>query len=380
MDDSRVRRLTALGAAPSDLDALAAAVENRFAQASVPWPITLPLESEPHVAAWREYADRVAETGTFTCLRDVFPQLRFPVSAGLSGEPDYAAATRRGEPTGRGDGLALTAPDRIVVVIHETAAGAVPLVIVREREDFVALVRAFTHRNEPAVIPDSQGASMVAGYNNWDRVARYRRAWESASPRIPDTWPEAFRGLAAQPAAYQDRFILLSDGPYSAVPADAMGLSDSAWRDQSLAIRREHECAHYFTKRVYGIINDRLHDEFLADAAGIIGAAGAYRADWFQRFMGIEAYPAYRPGGRLENYQRAPALPETAVAVLRTIVRRASDHLEAYCRSASPPLAEARDRAALIVAAASLALDEMAADDGPDRWAQAVDVARTRLR
>ena len=43
------------------------------------------------------------------------------------------------------------------------------------REDFVFLVQSLTQRNEPEPVADSMGACIVAGYNNWDRVAeRYQ--------------------------------------------------------------------------------------------------------------------------------------------------------------------------------------------------------------
>lgn len=45
-------------------------------------------------------------------------------------------------------------------------------------------------------------------------------------------------------------------------------------------------------------------DELIADYAGIVAAWGRYRADWFLRFVGLEDYPRYREGGRLQNYRR----------------------------------------------------------------------------
>ena len=55
-------------------------------------------------------------------------------------------------------------------------------------------------------------------------------------------------------ASGQDRFIILSRGPYSAIPSDVVGIAEGAWLRQSLDIRREHECVHYLTYRLVGLI------------------------------------------------------------------------------------------------------------------------------
>ena len=68
----------------------------------------------------------------------------------------------------------------------------------------------------------------------------------------------------------------------------------------------EHECAHYLTKRVTGSMSNNLLDELLADYVGIVAAAGTYRGDWALEFLGLEDYPAYRNGARLQNYRGSP--------------------------------------------------------------------------
>jgi uncharacterized short protein YbdD (DUF466 family) len=98
------------------------------------------------------------------------------------------------------------------------------------------------------------------------------------------------------------RAILLSDGYYSAIPPEDIGLKPADWLQKSFVLRRAHECAHYYTLRAYGFMNNALKDELIADAMGIIEAFGEYRADFFLRFVGLENYPEYREGGRLQNY------------------------------------------------------------------------------
>src|SRR5262249_14385800 len=140
--------------------------------------LNFPLTDEPFVETWEIYSQSVAAAGTIEVLAGFLPQLWFPIRAGISETPDYAAATRMGvdpRALGKATGLTLIAPDRCRLVLHQTPAGRIPMLIAEQREDFVALVRALSRRNEPVPIPDSMGAVVVAGYNNWNRVAALRK-------------------------------------------------------------------------------------------------------------------------------------------------------------------------------------------------------------
>ena len=154
------------------------------------------------------------------------------------------------------------------------------------------------------------GACIVNGLNNWDRVARLRRRMEERA-RVPvrrERWTEAFRQVVPRKALYQDRVIILSREPYSAVPAAALGIDDAEWRERSVAIRAEHECTHYFTLVAFGMMRNNLLDELVADFAGLARTYGRYDAGMALRFLGLEAYPDYRAGGRFENYLKTPAI------------------------------------------------------------------------
>ena len=240
-------------------------------------------------------------------------------------------------------GLELNRPDLVELEIHSSPAGRIPVLLVRGREELVVLIRALGKRNEPVPVPASQGALMVSGYNNWDRVRELLRRGESLERK----------------ELYQDRFILLSDGPYSAVPAADVGLGEEEWREISLAIRRDHECAHYFTRRLFGSMRNHAHDELMADWAGLAGATGRFRADWFLRFLGLEDYPRYRPGGRLELYRGD--LSDEAFQLLHGLIRSAALNLESFDAGRSHAL---EDRARMLAALASLRLDELASPEG----------------
>jgi hypothetical protein len=262
----------------------------------------------------------------------------------------------------------LEAPERLRLFLHPTAAGRIPVLLAGSTPDFATLVRALTRRNEPVPIPPSMGACMVAGYNNWERVARLRRAWEAGTLPVAgaDGWAAAFGVLRARAELYQDRFVVLSPGPYSGVPAGEMGMDADAWAATSVAIRLEHECAHYFTRRVLGSMRSNLLDELIADYVGVASAAGTFHAGWFLRFMGLEG-AGYHQGGRLQNYRGDPPLSDAAFAGLQALVRRAAASLEAADREHPGLCATASGRARAILALAGLTLEEIASDAGAER-------------
>ena len=377
----RAAALAALGASPGEVDELLAYTANHFHPEAWPPEFHLPLAPEPYVAVWESYAVATEATGSIEPLRDVLVQLRFPIREGISGEDAYRAVVRRGEPPPDDlQGIVLRGPVR--VILHPHPAGAIPALIVSAREDFVALLRAIASRNEPAPVPDSQGATVISGYNNWDRVRRHRLAWAADHPdATDDDWEEEFANLIAETWRYQDRFLIVSSGPYSGVPASEMNLDDAGWRRDSVALRLEHEAAHYFTRRVLGSMKDQIHDELIADWAGIRAAAGCYRADWFLRFMGLEAFPSYRAGGRLQNYRSSPApLSDGAFRILQVLTTSAAHNLERFDRAHVAGAADRRQSAIGLITLASVTLDLIASADGCDHLERAWRDAERRVR
>ena len=282
------------------------------------------LPDEPQLPAWTRYAEAAREAGAFEALAAVFPQLHYPVRDGLSGTDGYRAATLRGVPPGLdpgATGLGVTRPDLIRLEIHPTVAGRIPLIIAGDRGDFERLVRALSARNEPVGVPASMGACLVRGLNDWDRVRTYRAAWEESNPLR--SWDEGFQELAARKELYQDRFILLSTGPYSGVDAARTGLPPAEWAARSLAIRLEHESTHYLALRATGIVRDSLVDELTADYVGLVTAFGTYRPDLALLFLGLESYPTYREGGRLQNYRGKPPISDAAFDVAKRLAHAA---------------------------------------------------------
>lgn len=368
-------RLARLGVGDDVVEELRAYTAPRFDLATLPRPLVLPLADEPCVATWRGYVVEAARDGAWPALVRHLPRLRFPVRTGMADDADYRAATLRGvDPAGlaTANGLVLDAPERVTLALQATAAGHVAVITAGARTDFERLVQALTARNEPVAVPASMGACMISGANNFERVAALRDAWRAAHPQADDAaWSAEFTRLKPERALYQDRFILLQEGAYSGVAADEVGLAPAAWLACSLAIRRHHECAHYLTLRLFGAMHNLLADELLADCAGLVGAVGEFRADWFLRFLGLERPGAFREGGRLSNYRGSPPLSAAAFTALQVLARRAAATLAQFVAARAP--FDAAGQARLLLTVAGTPLDVYAGDDAVDelaaRWA-----------
>ena len=142
-----------------------------------------------------------------------------------------------------------SSPGSVEIKMYSSFAGKIPIIYARDTEDFEKLVTNIAYKGIRPERIGSTGASFVHGKTT--------------------------------------RFIILSAKPYSNVPASELGLDEDDWAEKSMILRRGHECTHYFTKQTFGITNNILHDEIMADFIGMYEAFGFYRAEWFLRFMGI---------------------------------------------------------------------------------------------
>jgi hypothetical protein len=352
------------GASPDTIDELLAYAHNPFLQKALDGLVALPnlrfpLADEPFVTAWQGYWQRWQQGQPLaSILGQVFIELNFPVELGISRDSTYRQAAKTGllpSPTMHTP-FSFANPAGLSLRIEPTLAGALPWLYLPDRFDFVGLVQRIAFKNEPLSVPDSMGACLISGYNNWARYHDYQAVWG------------ALLGKNKPPKAmYQDRFVLLSGGGYSGLSAEAMGYSAAAWADHSVALRLRHECAHYLLRRVFGLMRNHIFDEFLADSAAIMAVAGAYNADWLLRFMGLEAYPSYRQGGRLQNYKAGTGRAALSAA--------AFDHLQHWLYTAAQQLAQCQSAgvlgqlppALLLLALALLSLEEIASPALPER-------------
>lgn len=334
--------------------------------------VGLPLASEPFVAVWQEWLDQSRDQGVWATLCKYLPQLAFPIAPGMSQDPDYRAATLRGQPVAElaaAKGLILRRPESLTLHLHQGLGGAVPVLSTSDRHDFTCLVQALAKRNEPKSLPDSMGATMISGLANWARIKRFRNNWEVRHPE-GDFAEQGMAEMVRDKAQYCDRLIILGDSPYSNVSAGELNLGGGALREEdwpahSRLIRLEHEATHYAVLRLLGFMRTNLHDELLADYMGICAAAGTFQPSWFLTFLGLEQAPVYREGGRFQNY--CGDLSPAARTVLAALVVAATEQVARFDRAENGLWDGSFGRATTLLAMAVHSLEEIAAADGAAR-------------
>ncbi len=176
------------------------------------------------------------------------------------------------------------APDSIIIEIYNSFAGEIPVIYIPDKNDFEMIVTNSVYKGVRPENLSETGASFAFGKTN--------------------------------------AFIMLSAKPYSNVSASEIGIDEKEWAEKSMIIRREHECTHYFTRQVYGISRNCLHDEIMADFFGLYEAFGSYKAEYFLRFIGVSG----GSGGRLKFYTEG--LPEKVNNAVAETALYASAYLE----------------------------------------------------
>ena len=319
------------------------------------------LGSEIFVPDWMTVAESSRERGVLPALGEVVFELNFPIVEGTSATPLYQELALAGgksldDVRDRlpGDGPKWEHPGDLKLFMHDTGAGLIPIVLTGGRADFVTLIQAIIHHNEPKPVPASMGSVFINGYPNRRRYVQVRRGLAAgvlaAEMRDPQLW--------------RDKFIVISPGPYSGVPAEKIGFASEGWRDISIGIRVDHECTHYLARRLFPRLKFGLQDELIADFVGLMSAIGRFSANVFLNFMGLENFPDYRKGGRFENYQKELQVsPEAFQAVGRLLVEGAR-RLEEQFAGWSPARWDS-EKVRVVAALTHASIEELAAG----RWA-----------
>jgi hypothetical protein len=81
--------------------------------------------------------------------------------------------------------------------------------------------------------------------------------------------------------------------------------------------------------------------------------------------MGLESFPAYREGGRLQNYRGRPPLSEGAFRTLRALVRDTAENLQRVGDGLEFLPGIQQERAGMLLALCGFRLEELAAPGAP---------------
>jgi len=289
------------------------------------------LANELYIKSWEGYAATFQPEEAFDLLKMCYPQFNFPIQEGINKTQAYIDVVLKGKPFPEVDRIApiLGKPEQLRFSIYESIAGKVPVLTITDDEDFVKVIQCLLYKNNPVAVPRSMGAMLANGVNNWDRIKSLKAKWVRNNPS--ETWSKEFsQNVLPNPTLYKDKLIILSTKSYSAVIASCLGLTEREWADLSYKIRLEHECVHLYTLNRYGCASNNLHDELVADYIGIAKATGDYRKEWMLTFMGLEEYPTYRKGARLENYLKDASLTSGSFGQLISVIKRAIDSISEF--------------------------------------------------
>ncbi len=127
-------------------------------------------------------------------------------------------------------------------------------------------------------------------------------------------------------------------------------------------------------------MQNNLLDEFIADYMGIVKAIGYYRADWFLRFIGLENFPNYRAGGRLENYRGNPPLSDGAFKILHALVKDAAENVERFSNTKLKNNQHSDLPLIMLLTLTQLTLEEMASPESEDILKKAFIYASEKLQ
>lgn len=239
------------------------------------------------------------KNNAFDLLKNCFPQLNFPIENEVDKSQEYRNATLKGMFANQN--TSLLDSTNLSVEYFNGFSGAVPIITIQSENEFVKLIQSLCYKNSPVELPRSMGASFINGINNWKKIHDLKGKWLQANP-FGDWNKEFSSNILSNSSLFKEKIIVLSTKPYSNISASTFEISESLWKDYSHSIRKNHELTHYYTLQKYGSAKNNLHDELIADYVGIITTIGSYNKNWMLTFMGLEDYPKYRNGARLENY------------------------------------------------------------------------------
>lgn len=183
-------------------------------------------------------------------------------------------------------------PDGVSLELYQATAGNIPVIKISNTEDFETFTTNACHKGIRPANLEVTGASFVFGKTN--------------------------------------RFIILSKKPYSNVSAATLGLDEEGWKEKSMAIRLEHECTHFWTKKYFGIARNHIHDELIADFFGLMNAFGEYKAEYFEYFIGCKG----TEGKRIFAYVPENSSPQF-IDALKERARIFAAHFEQLSRTDS---------------------------------------------
>lgn len=324
------------------------------------------FSEESNIDFWDDYTENNKNENIFDLLKRCYPQLNFPIETGIEKTELYKEFTLRGKTafTSLLNSLKLNDSKGVKFQINECITGKIPVITISNQDDFVKIIQSLLHKNNPVEIPVSMGAALINGINNWERINVLKNNWLSKDPL--GNWNQEFSNIIPNKSLYKDKLIILSTKPYSNVSAKQLGLTEDVWISHSISIRKEHEFTHLYTLKRYGLASNNLHDELIADYIGIIKTIRYYDKTWMLNFMGLEEYPKYRRGARLENYVQENRLSQQDFKQLIKIIKNAIETIAIFDKKLGK-LISVKDEKCRVEALCETGLTVLASQNGASK-------------
>ncbi len=250
-------------------------------------------------------------------LAERYPQLY--VAPSKDSEEAYKRAVQTGEAPEEKDLSHFIGSSGDWLKTEMTPAGEVEILHLKERADFETFVRIILYRAGLKEILPSVGAQTIIGVRNWKKIREHMEPFPGLSE--DDYWEE-LASFASDKSKSTDILILISSGPYSALPAEQAGMKEEEWLRISQDIRYYHECAHFICRRKDPEKILPLWDELTADLVGMLKAMGRYDPSLAASFLGVSE-KGYSEG-RLIHYlsEEEKENPDEAASEVYTVIQK----------------------------------------------------------
>lgn len=285
-----------------------------FKGAETPWP-PLPLPADEREIWWRRWCYTTPPSEVWNRLRLDLPQLLLQPGTGVREGEAYRRLVLQGTAPLAEDmnqAPVLKDPDGLTLEIAEHPTGAIPVLTLKDHDDFVLIVRCLAFRCEDVPVLTTVHAQAISGLIHWGLI----------------------RDLSAKTRC---QILLLHRAPYASLPAERIPdhPDHDRWLNQSQQWRREHELAHIACRRLVGEMRINLFDELIADALGMLASLGTFDADLFRQALGLSANGAPHDQARAHVYVSQLQLSDQGAAC-RMVLKRAQE-LETLLRTEQWP-------------------------------------------
>lgn len=243
------------------------------------WP-TLPLKNSDQIEWWDHWLQTTPKESRWNDLRDSLPQLLIPPAREAHHGAQYKRLVLQGLDANSEDiDGGLKEPDGFSISVKEHWCGAIPVIRVRQHNEFTHLLQCLVHRCEPVRIQREVHSQAVSGLIHWGIIKAFDKT-------------------------HRCKILVLHDSPYSSISFQMIpGMKNEAeWINCSNIWRLEHELTHIACKILVGEMRLNLFDELLADAMGMRASLGYFNADLFRLTLGINREGTTRKNGRFHTY------------------------------------------------------------------------------